>query len=449
MRESIPLRVSSLLEANRAANLPAGSHSTSIFADGSIGSSRYPPVASELVFSSLPRGSNLRFERGPSDQVYEDDPAVPRGRVPSVEHDFQQSFMVDDQHRVIRPASVEAQPVNGVFRRISCRLRTTEWTETAKATYLAEVSFHRKISGSNGVDERPMPYIKQGTAVHIGEGLFLTNLHVTRWDSRYSPDNYVAIIWLQSGSGRLDGLPLEFPSAAGRGTMQVEVVAWPAEALNLAGQSGMNVVGGLMHQDFQDYPKSLDFVLMKTKSRRWKATMRSLLGNRSFVLPASVRQAPTVFPATLVCINGAFASPIYDNTVNTAQHILNCTNALLPGVVSYVSTQNATKSQLNRMPWTFASDPTIIRYPLGTAGGSNGSGLYLAPRRLIGIHTGGELDPTTGPQRMTTRPDNQSTAVCLQSISFKEFIRNSIIPALTSINTFRARQIVEEWRAIL
>jgi hypothetical protein len=168
--------------------------------------------------------------------------------------------------------------------------------------------FHRRLPGGD-VDDTPEPCSTEGTVVHIGEGLFLTNAHVLLWkrgasaddsdatQANYSDATHVAQIWLRGGSGKLHEKGLPGKSS----DLRVETFAWPAELLSGALDKGFHVRGGLMDGRYFP-PMPSDFVLLRAVRRSWLARLRQPA--RPHILPQSATAHQTTFPATLVCVNG-------------------------------------------------------------------------------------------------------------------------------------------------
>jgi hypothetical protein len=166
----------------------------------------------------------------------------------------------------------------------SWRLASTPWTETAKATYRVRILYYLKLP--QGKHKSEPEYTEMlGTAIHVGEGLFLTNLHVVKWPPtpmRIQHTSHVGRIWLFSGTGNLDKRHTEEPSLLSKGSLEVTVTRWPGPALADALLQGHQVRGGLMASGYH-VPPEQDFCLLEAKEKRWKSTLRQ--ESRPHVLP--------------------------------------------------------------------------------------------------------------------------------------------------------------------
>jgi hypothetical protein len=202
-----------------------------------------------------------------------------RGRLGVVDPDVQLGFMVDESRRVVAPSNA---PAHG--ERFSWRLASTPWTETAKATYRVRILYYLKLP--QGKHKSEPEYTEMlGTAIHVGEGLFLTNLHVVKWPPtpmRIQHTSHVGRIWLFSGTGNLDKRHTEEPSLLSKGSLEVTVTRWPGPALADALLQGHQVRGGLMASGYH-VPPEQDFCLLEAKEKRWKSTLRQ--ESRPHVLP--------------------------------------------------------------------------------------------------------------------------------------------------------------------
>ena len=135
-------------ESNIPAIPPAGNHSMSTFNDHSITSAAYASVRSVLKqaprFKSI-RG-NLRRETEDEDQqrnCYHDPGLFIRGKLYL---NRPLGLMVDNTRRVIIPPVPNLIASPGLVTRMSRRLATTPWTETAKATYRIVINFHKRTN---------------------------------------------------------------------------------------------------------------------------------------------------------------------------------------------------------------------------------------------------------------------------------------------------------------
>jgi hypothetical protein len=157
-----------------------------------------------------------------------------RGRLGVVDPDVQLGFMVDESRRVVAPSNAPAHDERA--SRFSWRLASTPWTETAKATYRVRILYYLKLP--QGKHKSEPEYTEMlGTAIHVGEGLFLMRIQHT---------SHVGRIWLFSGTGNLDKCHTEEPSLLSKGSLEVTVTRWPGPALADALLQGHQVRGGLM-----------------------------------------------------------------------------------------------------------------------------------------------------------------------------------------------------------
>jgi hypothetical protein len=323
------------------------------------------------------------------------------------------TLVVDSTRRIITPTNNPGLPRP---RLLGMRAQNTPVTAIAKATYAIYVMFHRRLPGGS-VDHTPEHWSIEGTVVHIGEGLFLTNAHVLRWkrDSlvTYSDATHVARIWLRGGSGKLHkkGLPGQSSD------LLVETFAWPTELLSGALDQGFHVRGGLMDGRYFP-PMPTDFVLLRTVLRSWIARLRHPVCPH--VLPQSASTHRTTFPATLVCVNGMnHDGRRYDPVVNSIVDLWTAMDRLLLDVISYSTTDQAQKCIVdrdgNQQLAPSGIPPHMLRYPLAATHGSSGGGVYDSrTKRLIGINTRSESDLTpVFPDAISTNtsPNNSTTAI--------------------------------------
>jgi hypothetical protein len=84
------------------------------------------------------------------------------------------ALMVDEYSRVIVNDNQSAvNSSNGLFSPASV---PTPWNEVGKCTYRVFMEFRKR--GRHGVPDSEVSQWSYGTAVHIGQGLFLSNSHV-------------------------------------------------------------------------------------------------------------------------------------------------------------------------------------------------------------------------------------------------------------------------------
>jgi hypothetical protein len=360
------------------------------------------------------------------------------------------TLIVDSTRRIVPPTNNPGLPRS---RLLGLRAQNTPVTAIAKATYAIYVMFHRRLPGGS-VDHKPQRWSTEGTVVHIGEGLFLTNAHVLRWKqdslATYSDATHVARIWLRGGSGKLHEKGLPGKSS----DLLVETFAWPAELLSGALDQGFHVRGGLMDSRY-DPPMPSDFVLLRAVRRSWLARLRQPA--LPHILPQSATAHQATFPATLVCVNGrGHDIRRYDPAVNSSVDFWTAMDRLLPDVISYATTDLAQKCIVdrdgNQQPAPAGVAPDILKYPIAAIKGSSGGGVYdSSTKRLIGINTSSESDPVPVlPDAVSTNtsPDNLTTAISLTSPAFRRFISKAIIPEFQRIGTPTARQLSTEWSAI-
>jgi len=339
---------------------------------------------------------------------------------------------------------------------MSQRLATTPWIETAKATYRVIINFHERTN-RGGFRTTPSGVVKLGVAVHIGEGLFLTNLHVLQWIpgtpvAQVTHTTHKARIWLFSGSGNLDNKSVITPNRLVKGSLEVEAIGWPSSALGRALMNSQAIYGGLMDRRFETDIRD-DFCLLEAIERRWKATLRS--GSRPHVLSGNVLGPPTPLTLTVtwVGINGPTEEQVkYDPAVNSRRHLKDALKALNPGIITYVTTTQAVRSVCPAHTIALPGvNPDIIRYPISTSGGSSGTGIYESTsKRLIGLHCLHELDHTNQlapdvTDISITSPENMGCAVLLTSQRFRDFVREIVIPNFLRIGTLRAQRLANNW----
>lgn len=349
--------------------------------------------------------------------------------------DIPLSLIVDATGRILVPQN---PPTN------SLKPPSKLWKNVGKHTFRLVTYFHPLANpSSRDVIEH------MGTVIHIGQGLFLTNMHIMKWveQTRYSHHSHKARTWLFSGKGNLDTASRnpKDPTFFSRGPLEVKVIGWSPESLAHASGMGFGVQGGLMDSRYK-VPPLYDFCLLAPVNVRWEKKLRK---TESTIHPESLSLiSTTAFPATLVAINGSGSQEHitkYNLAVNTPTRMTEAIKSLHPGKVTFASTNQAIKSLSGPgwMPVPPGTNGDVIRYPLGTTAGSSGSGLYNSnSRNLIGIHNYGELDPNF---LTSTSPNNCSVAVSLTSPAFVNFARTIIIPALEQINTVKAAELVVIW----
>jgi hypothetical protein len=440
---------------------PAPGLSISTFGDHSVSSGDYPEVASCLPFpprtfrQRITNASGVRLAGGtePGHQstiadAYDETPEIfIRGRLGVVDPDVQLGFMVDESRRVVAPSNAPAHGERA--SRFSLRLASTPWTETAKATYRVRIHFYLKLPQGKHKSE-PEYSEMLGTAIHVGEGLFLTNIHVVKWPPapmRITHTSHVGRIWLFSGTGNLDKRHVEEPSLLTKGSLEVTVTRWPGPALADALLQGHQVRGGLMDSRYRVRPEQ-DFCLLEAKEKRWKSTLRQ--ESRPHVLPARIDSFPRVFEATLVAINGDTEDfSKYDPNVNSIEQLGRTLNSLRPGVITYATTNNAIQYLPGRRPAPNGTLAQVIRYAISSAPSSSGSGLYVtSTKRLVGIHSRAEVDPVCvlpGAVSSLTSTEDRGVAISISAPEFGDFVRTILIPELMRIGTPEAKNIAAEW----
>jgi hypothetical protein len=357
------------------------------------------------------------------------------------------ALMVDEYSRVIVNDNQPAvNSSNGLFSPASV---PTPWNEVGKCTYRVFIEFRKR--GRHGVpDSKVSQWHEYGTAVHIGQGLFLSNAHVFSWPRDLKTKlplthfRYEAKVYLRSGSGDLHekGIP-------GTGIFSTDLVAqvvgWPPTLLANALTDGYQVKGGLMENQYK-IPLLGDVVLLKATTPRWLARMRG--ANRPYVLPSSLGGTVTPFPGTLVTINGdSEDSSRYSGTANTAERIEEALDSLLPNVVSYTSNnveQYIIADDGARRAAVREEEPHILLYKISASPGSSGGGIYNdTTKRLVGLNTKSE----TRGQIVNHR--DRTCAVALTSPLVRELIENCIIPELKKLKTEVAIRICQEWERLL
>ena len=259
--------------------------------------------------------------------------------------------------------------------------------------------------------------------------------------------SHIARIWLFSGTGNLDERATKEPNIFCKGSLEVRLVGWPGSAL----AGALNAVQGGMVTCMHGIDPQHDFCLLETTEKRWKDSFRR--GLRPHVLPGRLDNLPITFAATFVGINGPTEGMSrYDLDANSFDQLDRTLSSLLPGVISYASTSQATQSLCNREPAPVAGQAELIRYPIGSTVGSSGSGIYEnATKRLVGIHSRSELDPVCvihGTDQSITSPNDWAVAIPFNSPEFQDFARTIMIPHLRRIGTSRATEIANEWASI-
>ena len=387
-------------------------------------------------------------QTGPESHNYIPIPVVRIRKLRVQSMDIPLSLMVDDTGRVLVPQNV---PTNAAFPQQPV---SKSWKKVGKHTFRLVIHYYPFTDPSSRDAIEHM-----GTAIHIGQGLFLTNIHVMRWvriDSReeldYTNQSHKARIWLFSGKGYLDTATQnpKDPGFFSKGSLEVEVIGWSPEALAHASSRGVEVRGGLMDARYR-VPVVHDFCLLAPVSKRWE---RKLQKTKSPIHPESLSLIPTItFPATLVAINGSLENiNKYNLAVNTPAYIKQAIEALHPGKVTFASTNQAIKSLTGpgRIPAPTGTNGEIIRYCIGSTGGSSGSGIYnSASGKLVGIHTYAEHDPTHNPDAhiTSTSSHNYSVAISLTSPAFVNFARTTIIPTFERMGTTEATELLTMWTA--
>ena len=263
----------------------------STFGDASITTEDYDEVKTQLsdsMRSRFARGDTLR----PFNVRYDTRPGV--GRLgPIAEYNPGHPCMLDvgAASRVVRRVNQEVLPSKSRYF-LRTRATETQYTGTGKATYSVYIVFHKRLLPAGEINPQPEQRLKQGCAIHIGEGLFLTNMHVLQWlrnqHAVYTHATHVARVYLRSGSGNLaqKGAP------GGPKDLKAEAVAWSPSVLSAAHGMGYMVRGGLMDGRCT-VPTLGDFALLKAKGCSWLARLRCPA--RPYVLPMSITPSPTNF----------------------------------------------------------------------------------------------------------------------------------------------------------
>jgi hypothetical protein len=185
--------------------------------------------------------------------------------------------MVDEHSRVIIIDNQSAIPIS--HKLLPTVTAPTPWTEVGKCTYRVFVAFRKRLA--HGVPDSKVSQWNWGTAVHIGEGLFLSNAHVFSWPRSVMNNEilthirYEAKAYLRSGSGDIHekGIP---GTGIFSNDLVAQVVGWPPTLLANALIQGYQVKGGLMEHHY-NIPLLGDAVLLKATDNRWLARLRARL----------------------------------------------------------------------------------------------------------------------------------------------------------------------------
>ncbi|KAF8464876.1 hypothetical protein BDZ91DRAFT_795376 [Kalaharituber pfeilii] len=356
------------------------------------------------------------------------------------------NLMVDANHCIKAQSNSPAIRQSGNLLRSSAA--ASAWEEVGKSTYRVYVRFRNSQTN----DWERLVY--EGSAVHIGEGLFLSAVHMFHWfvSSGYGPRTHKAAIYLRSGSGDLGsrGAPGLLSESIGA-DIRCEPVQWPTRILADCLTQGFPVTGGLLDERYT-VPVEADFVLLKARPKKWLARLRREA--RPYVIPGGLRADPARVDITLVGVNSQAKFndyKKYDPQVNTPEHYNAVTAALLPDHISYCSTAEGTK--VTSRPTTYllagaGTAPDVLRYPLSSLEGSSGSGLYdTQTKHLVGLHSRSEVDkPPRLPGVFTNwSEENRGLGVGLDGETFRQFIAAAIVPELRAIGTATATKIAADW----
>lgn len=373
----------------------------------------------------------------PNDVFYADSPSMIRYNETRFAYD-QGSMMVDADSRAIVQDNIPAIP-SAVPQTLAQRLglgvpaRVDTWDVVGMSTYKLFVDFQPR----NAAPFTETRYSMQGTAVHLGEGIFITCAHLCTWLNGpsglgYTSATHTAKIWLRGGSGCL--VTSEKPGNS-LADILVEVCSWPPYLLEKAVNEKMAVSGGLLDGRFM-VPLLSDYCLLKAAPRRWLARVKA--DGRPHVLPFRGRPVPSPFSIVFVGVNGRDYEPgKYDPYVNTRDYLDGCRDKLLPNVVSISRSDGAEAKVITKNGVVMGAEedeePHYFRYPISCLCGSSGSGVYDESGRLIGIHTKSVTDSL------------KSAAVSTRSPSFRIFAELCIVPQMRKIGNGNARRIADEW----
>jgi hypothetical protein len=369
-----------------------------------------------------------------------------RKTVQSMEVSF--AMMVDSSARIIPPenmATVPSRLENLVHLNFSST--STPWKNEGKSTYRLFVAFWRLNNGKPPLARERI--VSQGTAIHIGEGLFLTCAQVCRWTkgqgTNFSHTTHNVKLFLRSGSGNLSnrGRPGALDD------LEASILAWPGIIREALIQAGGSTEKGLLPANFV-IPDGSDFVLLKAKKQKWLARRRC--PNHLFVEPESVHRFPTTFPATVIGVNNTRDdSDRYLSSVNTITGFRSALAKLLPNRISYVTASTNKLWEPNPCGTDQAAD--LLRCQISTSPGASGSGVYSEGHKLIGLCTSCEVDDTrtrgsAGP-RTNHSESNRLRAIPFTAPHFRTFVRDEIVPEFRRIDTEAANRLGTVWAGIL
>ena len=346
--------------------------------------------------------------------------------------------MVDATHKIKPQAN---QPATSGFLRSRYLLRSSrkasEWEQIGKSTYRLYITLRKKAT------QQLEDFHLEGTAVHIGEGLFLSALHCFHWmeSQGYSSRTHTAGAYLRSGSGDLSKWGRPGPLSISVGSdIECSPIQWPSSILTDTIQKGLPLVDGLLDERYV-IPDDTDFILLKARPKRWLARLRRAA--RPHVLPGSLVAKPASTDITLVGVNSKPSPHEYqklDGAVNTPREYNAAVDALLPDHISYCSTHEGQQIAVGPMGrlTSFAGSnmpAQVLRYPLSSLQGSSGSGIYdTNTKRLVGLHSRSEIDtPTRGIGVTAWGESNLARGPCLDGDKFRLFTTVAIVPELRRI----------------
>ena len=343
-----------------------------------------------------------------------------------------QGLIVDSDSKIISQTTMEA--LMPFSRRLKGE-KKSPWHEEAKTIYRVFVVFIQP----NG---RPSAAYKRGTAVHIGGGLFLTAAHVLQFptDDRHRAEfrRFKPQIFLRGGSGVLD-----FPEGRKSSGFSAKVFAYPTQIESAV--IAQNTTSRPLLAGTVNFPREVDFAILKAQEPRWLAKFRHALNRRPHATPASDIGLPGQIPINLLTIHTILEADSpdaikgYNYNVNTVQDVEEASYLLLPGTIS-ISSATATRDRWGTQA-AVGERASGLRYRLSCTPGTSGGGLFSDDKKLLGIHFLGEVDEGSG--NTITRSDaNCGVAVAFSSPHFRDLVRDSIVPEFERL---KLTDLVKNW----
>ncbi|KAA8906796.1 hypothetical protein FN846DRAFT_906833 [Sphaerosporella brunnea] len=343
-------------------------------------------------------------------------------------------FLVDENFKIIPPDHQRA------LTKLSMIPGVQPERKPAKAVYRLNIAFTPKDSnrGTRGM-------CIQGTAIHLGNSVFITCAHTLKWPSPVEGDNvqrwstpnprdYTSKITLASGSGNLTSKLNKVLTH----TLNAKILAFARPVSELLSDTQKT---SLLPYNF-DVPVDLDAALLTATESLWK---RKLI-TRPNLLPAhppTTSSVPT-FVVTVIAVNAAdFKDSVYDTSQNTEQEVAAAVNRLLPDEISFAAKNGA--ACFSPVPGildhtTVAPESGwLIKHKVAGVCGSSGGALLDCNNNLVGIEVGSEeVDGKVTPN------------CCNYGITWRgrlaEFAMDYIIP---NLNTKGSRETRAAWEELL